>query len=41
MQISTLQDEDKWESAAKSIWPDFYDKVGGKELVDKVVEISK
>lgn len=41
MQISTLQDEEKWESAAKSIWPEFYDNVGGKELVDKVVEIVK
>lgn len=39
MQISTLKDEDKWQEAAKSIWPNFYDKVGGKALVDKVVGV--
>lgn len=41
MKISTLSDEPKWEEAAKSIWPNFYDKVGGKELIDKIVEVVK
>ena len=41
MQISVLEDEPEWIKAATSIWPKFYDQVGGKELVDQVVAISK
>lgn len=34
-----LEDEQVWMERARSIWPEFYDKVGGKELVDEVLAI--
>ena len=39
MQYDKLTDEPKWVEAARSIWPQFYDKVGGKALVDEAVAI--
>lgn len=39
MEFSKLEDEDKWIEKAKGIWPQFYDKVGGKEYVDQAVAI--
>ena len=41
MKVDTLTDEPEWEKAARGIWPKFYDKVGGKENVDKVLEMLK
>jgi TRAP-type C4-dicarboxylate transport system substrate-binding protein len=29
-------DEKEWIEKAKAVWPEFYDSVGGKEIVDKV-----
>ncbi len=37
LQVSTLQDEDEWEKRARALWPQFYDFVGGKEVVDAVL----
>ena len=37
MQINTLQDEAEWEKRARAIWPEFYDFVGGKEVIDMVL----
>ena len=39
MVINDLEDEDKWKEAAMSIWPKYYDKVGGKALVDEALAI--
>lgn len=39
MVIDQLTDEAAWLEAARNVWPDFYDKVGGKALVDKAVAI--
>lgn len=37
MQICELQDEEEWKNKARSIWPKFYDKVGGQELVEQAL----
>jgi len=34
-----LNEKDDWQAKARSIWPDFYFRVGGKELVDNVLEV--
>ncbi len=39
MVINKLEDEDQWKAAARGVWPKFYDKVGGKELIDKALAI--
>ena len=39
MVIDQLTDEAAWLEAARNVWPDFYDKVGGTALVDKAVAI--
>lgn len=39
MKVSDLTDEPKWAEAARKVWPDFYDKVGGKETVDQVMTV--
>lgn len=39
MVFDKLTDEPKWMEAARSVWPKFYDKVGGKALVDEAVAI--
>lgn len=39
MVIDQLTDEPAWMEAARGVWPNFYDKVGGKELIDKALAI--
>jgi len=39
MKFNDLQDEEQWKQKAMSVWPKFYDKVGGKALVDEAVAI--
>lgn len=39
MVINDLTDEAEWMKAARSVWPKFYDKVGGKAVVDEAVAI--
>gem|GEM_PF-180273 len=39
MEFSELEDEELWIEKAKSIWPQFYDKVGGKAYVDQALSI--
>lgn len=39
MELVPLEDEQVWMEKARSVWPRFYDKVGGKELVDEAVAI--
>lgn len=34
MVVTELTDEPKWMEAARAVWPNFYDKVGGKATVD-------
>ncbi|ACV69606.1 TRAP transporter substrate-binding protein [Desulfohalobium retbaense] len=41
MELHKLNDEEVWESKARALWSEFYDEVGGKETVDKVVDIIK
>lgn len=38
MQIGTPTDLPEWEKRARSTWPQFYDKVGGKEMVNKALK---
>ena len=33
------KDEPEWKKRAQSIWPKFYDKVGGEEWVNQAVKI--
>lgn len=37
MVLSALTDEPVWQEKARTIWPKFYDKVGGKAIVDEAV----
>jgi len=39
MAINDLEDEPAWQQAARSIWPQYYDKVGGKDFVDQALKI--
>lgn len=39
MVVDTLEDEEVWIEKARSIWPKYYDKVGGKENVDAMLAI--
>lgn len=40
VKVSTLKDEAKWQTIAKEqVWPLFYDSVGGKHTVDRVVRL--
>jgi TRAP-type transport system periplasmic protein len=41
MVVNDLTDEPAWMEAARSIWPNYYDKVGGKALVDQALQIMK
>lgn len=41
MVLNKLTDEPKWMEAARSVWPKFYDKVGGKALIDEALAIMK
>ena len=37
-----IEDEDKWSAlAVEQVWPKFYDSVGGKAEVDKVVKVLR
>lgn len=41
LQVSTLKDEAEWEKRARAVWPQFYDFVGGKDVVDMVLTAIK
>jgi len=34
------KDEDEWERLARSVYPQFYDSMGGKEWVEKFIEVK-
>jgi TRAP-type C4-dicarboxylate transport system substrate-binding protein len=39
MQVNTLQDEAEWRKlAVENVWPENYEFVGGKEVIDMVLE---
>ncbi len=39
MQVNTLDDEEKWKKLAMdSVWPEYYDFIGGKENLDMVLK---
>ena len=37
--VDPLNEKDDWQAKARAIWPDFYFRVGGKALVDKVLAV--
>lgn len=38
VKVSILKDEDKWKEIVKAkVWPEFYDFVGGKEVIDTMM----
>ncbi|HDR16326.1 MAG TPA: C4-dicarboxylate ABC transporter substrate-binding protein, partial [Desulfobacteraceae bacterium] len=39
MTIHKLEDEPVWQERARSLWPKFYEQVGGQEVIDEVVGI--
>lgn len=39
MVMNDLEDEPKWQEAARSVWPQYYDTVGGKDFVDQALQI--
>jgi len=41
MVVCKPDDEEQWKEKARSTWPSFYDKVGGKDLVDLALEYLK
>lgn len=41
MIMGSVSDEDKWAEKARSVWPRFYDAVGGKQFVDQALEAMK
>ena len=41
MEVCDLEDSDVWKERARAIWPDLYDKVGGKELADQALQYLK
>lgn len=40
MIFSKLKDEAAWEKAALSLWPRYYDNIGGKALLDELLQIG-
>ncbi|MBU2643812.1 TRAP transporter substrate-binding protein [bacterium] len=41
MVMCPLKDKNTWKEKARAIWPDLYDKVGGKEIVDQALSYIK
>jgi tripartite ATP-independent transporter DctP family solute receptor len=41
MEMCSLEDSDIWKEKARAIWPDLYEKVGGKELADQALQYLK
>ena len=41
MEFYKLEDEAAWAEAARGIWPKFYDKIGGKAIVDEALAAMK
>ncbi|GAU08213.1 TRAP transporter substrate-binding protein [Desulfoplanes formicivorans] len=39
MVFDKLADEEVWMSKARGLWPDYYEAVGGKERIDRALEI--
>ena len=37
--VEPLNEKEDWQAKARSIWPDFYFRVGGKQLVEDVLEV--
>lgn len=37
--VDPVNEKEDWQAKARSIWPDFYFRVGGKELVDEVLDV--
>lgn len=40
MILSELKDEAAWKEAAQKLWPRYYDKIGGKALLDELLQIG-
>jgi len=41
MSICVPEDEEEWIKRARGTWPKFYDKVGGKQVIDMAIEYMK
>ncbi|MFO8240127.1 MAG: TRAP transporter substrate-binding protein [Dissulfuribacterales bacterium] len=39
MEINELEDEEVWKEKTRALWPDFYDQVGGQEVVEEALAI--
>jgi TRAP-type transport system periplasmic protein len=39
MELTELTDEPVWMEKARSIWPQFYDQIGGKETIDEALSL--
>ncbi|MDC2890482.1 hypothetical protein [Psychrosphaera algicola] len=39
--VDPLNEVGDWQAKARSIWPEFYFRVGGKELIDEVLDVIK
>ena len=39
--VDPLNEVGDWQAKAHSIWPEFYFRVGGKELIDEVLDVIK
>jgi len=37
--VDPLNEKEDWQAKARAIWPNFYYRVGGKELIDDVLEV--
>lgn len=40
MKINKLKDEKKWKKKARSVWPKFYNKIGGKKIINSITKIT-
>ncbi|MDZ7761923.1 MAG: TRAP transporter substrate-binding protein [Desulfovermiculus sp.] len=39
MELYELEDEEVWKEKARALWPDFYEQVGGQEMVEEALAI--
>lgn len=40
MILNKIEDESAWQESAQSLWPQYYDKIGGKALLDELLQIG-
>lgn len=40
MEMYALEDEAVWIERARTVWPNYYEDVGGRDLIDRIDEIK-